>query len=97
MATQVQAVRSDVIKAVAQRLLPVLEGERKVVAECALLLAYCCIADGGAAAFSSETIEARISLFLTRGSDSLCEILEDVSRMDDSDLEIGPPKSQLVN
>lgn len=82
-----QEVRVDLLAAVAiaRSLHPMLDGKQKVLAELALLLCYCDVADG-TRAFSKATHLQRAMLVVRRGSSALCRIIDEVAAMSDDDV-----------
>ena len=73
---------SDRINVLARTIVTTLNGQQKTHCELALLLAYCNVADG-VQHMPANTRNARTAMIVSKASRALCDIIEEVSAIDD--------------
>ena len=78
-------IKINVVNQLLEKILPLLDGQRKPDIEVALVAAYCCVADG-VSEYPALTRQARANLVITRGTRALCDAIQDVGARSDTEV-----------
>lgn len=93
--TKQTANQTAKVRKMADRLLPLCNGEPQIIVELALILAYASVAHSTSKAFKQDQYTGhRFALFIERGSKVLVDQFMEISKMSDADIQLAVASTQ---